>query len=65
MKTIALRTSWLLAVLAASLAGSPMRARASDLSAFLDRAEQMALFNRPVRADIKVTRATSWWTPPC
>jgi hypothetical protein len=56
MKSIAVRTSWLLALLATSLAGSPARAWASDLSAFLDRAEQMALFNRPVRADIKVMR---------
>lgn len=39
-------------------AGAPTDARAtiSDLAAFLQRAEKMAAFHRPMRADVRVTR---------
>jgi hypothetical protein len=55
MKTIAVRMS-LWTALALTIVAHPAAVRASDLSAFLERAEQMALFPRPVRTDIKVTR---------
>jgi hypothetical protein len=56
MKTIASRRSVFCAALTVALAAHAPAARASDLSAFLERAEQLALFPGPVRADIKVTR---------
>jgi hypothetical protein len=56
MRRIAVVTSWSCTVLLSVLAVAPRFACASDLAAFLTRAEQMATYNRPARADIKINR---------
>ena len=54
-KTISIGAMVSAAVLALVLHDASVAA-GSDLSAFLERAEQMSLFPKPVRADIKITR---------
>ena len=53
-KTMFIRATMLAAFLGLVL--HDVSAEGSDLSAFLERAEQMSLSTRPVRADIKITR---------
>jgi hypothetical protein len=54
-KTIFIRATMLAALLALGLHDASV-AHGSDLSAFLERAEQMSLYTKPVRADVKITR---------
>jgi hypothetical protein len=52
----AARSAAVIAAVVLALTGPPILAWGSDLAAFLERAERMATFSRPVRADIKITR---------
>jgi len=55
VKGLAAQSSFAIALACTSIAWTPPLARASDLAAFLRRAEKMATSNRAVRADIQIT----------